>query len=56
MTQRGFSFEVHVDGEVLYTDDTLLLHSSEKFLAAYMQEIEKRGRKYRLALINVLKK
>ena len=36
MIQKGFSFEVGVHSEVLYADDTLLLHSFEKFLAAYM--------------------
>ena len=50
MIEKGFRFPADVFTEVLYADDTLLLHSSEAFLAAYMQEIERSGREYGLIL------
>ena len=50
MVQQGFNFEAAVPTEVLYADDTLLLHTSVRFLEAYMKTIEKHGRTYGLVL------
>lgn len=45
MTGKGFDRQSAIDTEVLYADDTLLIHVFEKFLAAWMQEIERGGKR-----------
>ena len=50
MIDQGFVFESSLPTEVLYADDTLLIHSAPQLLQAYMRSIEVCGRTYGLSL------
>ena len=50
MVQKGSYFDDVEATEMLYADDTLLLHTSVSFLQDYMTSIEKHGKAYGLTL------